>query len=499
MESKVSRRLTETVAQEVCDHIYAPRLARDFKTVFGYMSDLNQAHVLMLARCGLISPQAGKALAGGLLRMEAEGPEVVELDPQREDSYFNYEAHLIKLIGTDAGGRMHIARSRNDLTAALDRLRARDLLLDAGQALLQVEEHALDGAFRFRDAVMPGYTHLQPAQPVTYGFYLAGVAQSFERDYGRLVDAWARTNISPLGAGALAGTTFAIDRAAVAASLGFEGLVENTLDAVATRDFGLEILAGLSQIALGWSRVAQDYHVLVSHEFQTVEFPDRVTGTSSIMPQKKNPVVLEHLKGKAGHLLGLYVSSATAVKGTHFTNTIDGNREAMRGVWEAGEETLRCLSLFDLIISTGRPNAALMKRRVTEDFASATDLADVMVRDADLSFREAHHVVGGVVRAAMDAGLAADGITTQMVDDAAREQLGRPLGLDPEVVRRSLDPVASVAARTLPGGPAPEAVARSVESAQARLEDNRAALAEKRGRLQAVREALKRDMRELAA
>lgn len=499
MESKVSRRLTETVAQEVCDHIYAPRLARDFKTVFGYMSDLNQAHVLMLARCRLISPQAAKALAAGLLRMEEEGPEVVELDPQREDSYFNYEAHLIKLIGTDAGGRMHIARSRNDLTAALDRLRARDLLLDTGQALLQVEEHALDGAFRFRDAVMPGYTHLQPAQPVTYGFYLAGVAQAFERDHGRLVDAWARTNISPLGAGALAGTTFAIDRAAVAASLGFEGLVENTLDAVATRDFGLEILAGLSQIALGWSRVAQDYHVLVSHEFQTVEFPDRVTGTSSIMPQKKNPVVLEHLKGKAGHLLGLYVSSATAVKGTHFTNTIDGNREAMRGVWEAGEETLRCLSLFDLIISTGRPNAALMKRRVTEDFASATDLADVMVRDADLSFREAHHVVGGVVRAAMDAGLAADGITTEMVDDAAREQLGRPLGLDPEVVRRSLDPVASVAARTLPGGPAPEAVARSVETAQARLEENRATLAEKRGRLQAVRETLKRDLRELAA
>lgn len=499
MESKVSRRLTESVAQEVCDHIYAPRLARDFRNVFGYMSDLNQAHVLMLARCGLISPQAAKTLAAGLLRMEEEGPEVVELDPQREDSYFNYEAHLIKLIGTDAGGRMHIARSRNDLTAALDRIRARDLLLDASQALLQVEEHALDGAFRFRDAVMPGYTHLQPAQPVTYGFYLAGVAQAFERDHGRLVDAWARTNISPLGAGALAGTTFAIDRAGIAASLGFEGLVENTLDAVATRDFGLEILAGLSQIALGWSRVAQDYHVLVSHEFQTVEFPDRVTGTSSIMPQKKNPIVLEHLKGKAGHLLGLYVSSATAVKGTHFTNTVDGNRETMRGVWEAGEETLRCLSLFDLIISTGRPNAPLMKRRVTEDFASATDLADVMVRDADLSFREAHHVVGGVVRAAMDAGLAADGITTEMVDDAAREQLGRPLGLAPEVVRRSLDPAASVAARTLPGGPAPEAVARSVETAQARLEENRAALAAKRGRLQAARETLKRDLRELAA
>ncbi|QEL22264.1 argininosuccinate lyase [Bosea sp. F3-2] len=499
MESKVSRRLTEKVAEEVCEHIYAPRLARDFRTVFSHMSDLNQAHVLMLARRGLISPQAAKALAAGLLQMEQEGPEVVELDPEREDSYFNYEAHLIKLIGTEAGGRMHIARSRNDLTAALDRLRARDLLLDASQALLSVEEHALDGAFRFRDVVMPGYTHLQPAQPVTYGFYLAGVAQSLERDHGRLADAWSRTNISPLGAGALAGTTFAIDRDAVARSLGFEGLVENTLDAVATRDFGLEILSGLSQIALGWSRVAQDYHVMVSHEFQTIEFPDRVTGTSSIMPQKKNPVVLEHLKGKAGHLVGLYVASATAVKGTHFTNTIDGNREAMRGVWEAGEEVLRCLALFDLVIATARPNAPLMKRRVTEDFASATDLADLMVREADLSFREAHHVVGGVVRAAMDTGLAADGITTEMVDAAALEQLGRPLKLSAEAVRRCLNPAVGAAGRNLPGGPAPEAVARAVESAQARLETRRATLAAKRGRLQAAREVLKRDMRELAA
>lgn len=498
MESKVSRRLTEKVAQEVCDHIYAPRLAKDFKAVFGYMCDLNQAHVLMLANCGLLSPAAGKALARGLMQMEEDGPEAVELDPQREDSYFNFEAHLIKLIGTDVGGRMHIARSRNDLTAALDRLRARQLILDLRAAILEIQEHALDGAYRFRDVVMPGYTHLQPAQPITYGFYLAGVAQSLERDHQRLVDAWARTNISPLGAGALAGTTFAIDREAVAAALGFEGLVENTLDAVATRDFGLEILGDLSQIALAWSRVAQDYHVLVSHEFQTVEFPDRVTGTSSIMPQKKNPVVLEHLKGKAGHLLGLYVSSATAIKGTHFTNTIDGNREAMRGVWEGGEEALRCLSLLDLIISTGRPNVALMKRRVTEDFAAATDLADLMVREGGLSFREAHHVVGGVVRAAMDRGLASDGITTQMVDDAAREQLGRPLSLSADSVQRSLDPAVTLAERSLPGGPAPAAVARSVKLAEGRLALNRGSLAAQRTRLHATRETLKQKLRELA-
>jgi argininosuccinate lyase len=499
MESKVSKRLTEPVAQEVCDNIYAPRLARDFRNVFEYMTDLNQAHVLMLARRGLIAPEAARKIAEGLVKMEAEGPDAVTLDPQREDSYFNYEAHLIGLIGPDAGGRMHIARSRNDINATIDRMRARDLLLDAGAALCAIEEHALGGALQFRDTVMTGYTHLQPAQPVTYGFYLAGVAQAVERDSQRLADAWPRVNMSALGAGALAGTTFGIDREAVAISLGFDGLIENTLDAVASRDFGLEILSCLTQIAIGWSRVAQDYHVMVSHEFQTIDFPDRVTGTSSIMPQKKNPVVLEHLKGKSGHLLGLYVASATALKGTHFTNTIDGNRESMRAVWEGGEEVLRCLPLLDLIVSTARPNARLMKHRVTENFASATDLADVLVRDAGLSFREAHHVVGAVVRAAMDRGLAADGITTEMVDDAARDQLGHALGLAAELVRRSLDPAASVAARTLPGGPAPGAVTRNVEAAQIRLEGRRAGLAAKRGLLEAARERLKRDISELAA
>lgn len=491
MESKVSRRLTESVADLVCEHIYAPRLARDFAAVFGHMSDLNQAHTVMLTTQELISRETARTLAQGLLRMEEEGPAVVALDPQREDSYFNYEAHLIGLIGADAGGRMHIARSRNDLGAALDRLRARDIVLEVGASLTEVQAHALDGALRFRDVVMPGYTHLQPAQPITYGFYLAAVAAAFERDGDRLVDAWARINRNPLGAGALAGTTFAIDRHLTSRLLGFDGLVENTLDAVASRDFALELLGDLSQIAIGWSRVAQDYFVMVSHEFGTVEFPDRVTGTSSIMPQKKNPVVLEHLKGKAGHLLGLYVASATAIKGTNFTNTIDANREGMRALWEAGEETLRCLPLFDLVIATARPNPALMARRVREDFAAATDLADTLVREAGLSFREAHHVVGAAVRAAMDGGLSADGITSAMTDAAALGEIGRALGLPEELVRRSLDPTVTLAARDLPGGPAPQAVTRSVAAAQERLAARRAWLAARRADLDAARAELK--------
>ncbi len=499
MHSKVSRRLTEMVAPEVCEHIYAPRLGRDFATVFNDMTDLNQAHVLMLARQGVISPETSRMLAAGLLRMEKEGPSVVEVDPQREDAYFNYEAHLIGLIGQEAGGRMHIARSRNDLGATLDRMRARDLILTTAGALADIIEHALERALEFRDVVMPGYTHLQPAQPTTFGFYMAAIGAAFERDAGRLMDNWSRTNLNALGAGALAGTTFAIDRQMTMRLLGFDGLVENTLDAVASRDFGLELLGNFNQVAIGWSRIAQDFYVMVSHEFQTIEFPDRVTGTSSIMPQKKNPVVLEHLKGKAGHLLGLYVNSAVALKGTNFTNTIDGNREGMRAVWEAGSEMGHCLPLFDLVVSTARPNAALMAMRVKQDFASATDLADLMVREASLSFREAHHVVGGVVRAAMDRKLDASEITTEMVDQAAVDVTGHPLGLPAERVRESLDPAASVAARTVPGGPAPKAAEASVAAARGRLDGLRATIAGHRTRLAEARATLKRDIAALAS
>jgi argininosuccinate lyase len=499
MTSKVSRRLTEPVSPEVCEHIYAPRLERDFRAVFPYMSDINQAHVLMLAAQKLIDSDAARALASGLIKMETSGPAAVELDPQREDSYFNYEAHLIGLIGPDAGGRMHIARSRNDLGATLDRMRARDAILDISAALCDIQDHALNGAIQFRHVVMPGYTHLQPAQPITYGFYLSGIAAAFERDAQRLMNGWASTNLNPLGAGALAGTTFDIDRALTSKLLGFDGLLENALDAVASRDFGLELLANLSQIAVGWSRVVQDYYVMVSHEFQTIEFPDRVTGTSSIMPQKKNPVVLEHLKGKAGHLLGLFVTASTALKGTNFTNTIDGNRESMRALFEATEEAKHCLPLFDLVVSCAKPNAALMARRVSEDFASATDLADELVRSEGLSFREAHHIVGGVVRQAMDLGLSADGITSAMIDEAARQQIGKELHLSADHVRRCLDPEASLASRRHPGGPAPAEVERAVLAARERLERRREQLASRRSGLEAARANLKQQIRALAS
>ncbi|HSB69729.1 MAG TPA: argininosuccinate lyase [Candidatus Methylomirabilis sp.] len=498
MESKVSRRLKEPAAREVCDNIYAPRLTRDFGAVFAYMTDLNQAHVLMLHTCGLISREVARQLAGGLLTMEQAGPGAVTLDPQREDAYFNYEAHLIGLVGTNAGGRLHIARSRNDLGAALDRMRARDALLDLVDGVLQVRGQALAQAERHAGVVMPGYTHLQPAQPVTFGWYLLGIAQALERDGQRLDQAYPRLNRNPLGAGALAGTTFPIDRQETARLLGFSGLVDHGLDAVASRDFVLEILSALSLLGITWSRLAQDFYVMTSYEFQSVEFPDSVTGTSSMMPQKKNPVVLEHLKGQTGHILGAFLAAGTAFRATSFTNTIDGNRDGVRALWEAAQEAQRCLRLADLIVRTATPVPAIMLKRAQENFGTATDLADLLVRDADLAFREAHHVVGAVVRTAMDRGLAAHQITSAMVDAAALQVVGRALKLPEAAVSRSLDPVSSVEGRTLRGGPARGAVLELVAEGRQRLAAERRAAEARRTSLADARATLKRELAALA-
>ena len=281
------------------------------------------------------------------------------------------------------------------------------------------------------------------------------------------------------------GTSFAIDREATARLLGFAAPVGNTLDAVASRDFALELLSALSVLAVTWSRVAQDFYVWCTHEFQMVDFPDSVASTSSIMPQKKNPVVLEHLKGRAAAVIGQMMTAMM-------------NARAVRALWTAGREGLDCLRLLELAMRTATPNAALMLRRATADFASATELADALVKHADLSFRDAHHVVGAVVRDAMDRGLPANEMSGAMLQAAAVAQIGRSVTLPDDVVRDCLDPVRSLRARTLTGGPAPDAVRKSIAALRADLDRSRAVNAERKAAIAAVRADLRRKVAQRA-
>jgi argininosuccinate lyase len=494
--SKVSARLREGVAPEIVANITLPRLA-GFEDTFELLGDINKAHVVMLAERGLLSRKHAGVLLSGILEMEAAGAAAVTLDPGLEDAYFNYEAHLIAQVGADIGGRLHIGRSRNDLGATLDRLRGRAVLIDLVDILLKLRITVIEQAERYADAVMPGYTHLQPAQPMTYGFYLAGLAQALERHTQRVADTLAHMNVCPLGAAAFAGTPFSIDRTRTAELLGFDSYIDNALDSVASRDFMLESLANMSLLAVLWSRVAQDYYVWSTHEFGLIEFPDSVATTSSIMPQKKNPVVLEYLKGRSGQFAATLVEATMGIKGTHFSHSGEASRVALAGFWPTSREAVRSLKLFELVVRTAEPVQAHALKQAAEDFSTVTGLADLLVRDYDLSFRAAHHVVGAVVRKALDQGIPANRIDAAMVEAAALEKLDKRLRLDRDAVRACLDPAANVDARRSAGGPNPAVVRAHLAEARTRLSSAGSSLQAWRERLARARENLQTAARKL--
>jgi len=263
---------------------------------------------------------------------------------------------------------------------------------------------------------------------------------------------------------------------------------------VASRDFAWEILSAITIAAVTWGRVAQDLYVWATPEFGLIDFPDSVAGTSSIMPQKKNPVVLEYLKGKGGHMLGLLTGALGALKGTHFTHSGDGNRESMRGFWDAVEEGRRCASLLKLVLEHAEPQRVNMLTKARRDFSSATDLADMLVRDAGMSFREAHHVVGAVVREALDRHIPACEIDSDMVDRATLNVTGRAVRVEAEAVTRCLDPEQGVAARLSEGGPAPMRVREQVAVQRDELARDRCAIEVVVNQVAAAREAMQEAM-----
>ena len=498
MESKVSGLLDEAPASEIQNLVYGPRLENDFRNVFAAMTEVNQAHVVMLAETRILEPQIARTLAATLLDLEAAGAAAFPLDPAREDTYFNYEAKVIEVAGPDVGGSMHVARSRNDLKVAIDRMRSRTACLDIQHALAAVRDTLLERAQAFAHVVMPGYTHLQPAQPTTFGYYLLGFAEAFERDHQRFADAYKRVNLNPLGACAFAGTSFPVDRHRTQELLGFDELLEHNQDAVASRDFAVELLAACALLGLTWSRLAQDIYVMITYEFQTVHFPDRVFGTSSIMPQKKNPTVIEHLRGRAAQLMGSLMTTMAAIKGTNFSISIDGFFDALRGYYDSLKETTDGLTLLEMVVRTAEPDEARMLDLVRSNFATVTDLTDALVREAGLSFRDAHHVVGAAVRLAVARGLKADEITTGLLEEAAGEVSARSISIDPETVRRSLDPTGAVAGRDGIGGPAPAEVLRMIGDARARLDGDRSWIRERRDRIEEARALLRKEITALA-
>ena len=420
----------------------------------------SKAHVAMLAAQGIVGEDDARQIDEGLDAIAAEYErDGVPEDWSLEDIHMTVEARLTELIGPVAG-KLHTARSRNDQVATDFRVWALDAMQAAEAGLATLQRALVTRAGEHADTVMPGFTHLQAAQPVTLGHHLLAYYEMFRRDRSRFADARARADECPLGSAALAGTGFAIDRDATAKALGFARPTANSLDAVSDRDFALDYLMAASQCALHLSRLAEEIIIWASQPFGFVRLPDTLSTGSSIMPQKKNPDAAELVRGHAGRIVGAATALMVTMKGLPLAYSKD-MQDDKPPVFEAHGLLQLCLAAMEAMIADCSFNEARMREVAGAGHPTATDLADWLVRTHGVPFREAHHVAGAAVKAADEHGCD--------LPDLPLDALQAIDGRIDESVRDLLTLDASVAARTSYGGAAPERVREQVAAAREAL------------------------------
>jgi len=354
------------------------------------------AHVLMLEKQKIIDSDIAKQLLPALLELHDEGIPDEAFDDRFEDVHAGIESILIDAVGAEVGGRMHMGRSRNDEVATCIRMKLRDDILKQMAALLKVREVLVALASQHIESAMPGFTHLQHAQPTTLAHHLLSYEQSFSRDFDRLKDAYIRVNQSPLGAAAFASTGYPINRELTARFLGFEGLVKNTMDAVATRDFALEALSDLSILMANVSRLCEDLILWSTSFVKFVTLDDAFCSTSSIMPQKKNPDIAEIMRAKTGSVFGAYTGALLTVKGLQMSYNRD-LQELTPNIWRGMRDAKESLRLLIDMLSSATFDTARMKEEAGKGFSTATELADTLVRSYGIPFRTAHNIVARAV------------------------------------------------------------------------------------------------------
>jgi argininosuccinate lyase len=427
----------------------------------------SRAHAAMLAANGIVSAQDVAAIDQGLAQIAEEYAEGgVPEDLDREDIHMTVESRLAELIGP-AAGRLHTARSRNDQVATDFRLWVRDATDQVEAGLLALQTALVARADEHADSVMPGFTHLQVAQPVTLGHHLMAYYEMIARDRSRFADARARLNLCPLGAAALAGTGFPIDREATATALGFDGPTRNSLDSVSDRDFALDYLMAATQCALHLSRLAEEFIIWASQPYGFVSLPDSYSTGSSIMPQKRNPDAAELVRGHSGRIAGCMVALTMTMKGLPLAYSKD-MQDDKPPVFEAHDLLGLAIAAMTGMVETTLFKTVRMRAAAEAGFSTATDLADWLVRAADIPFREAHHITGRAVKLAEERNLALSDLpldALQAIDARIDDRIFAALTVD-----------ASVAARKSYGGTAPDQVRARIAEAKKAL-DQRATAA----------------------
>ena len=430
------------------------------KRLYAHDIGASKAHCEMLVACGIVDEADGAAILSGLDRILAEIEDgEFAFSRRREDIHMNIEARLTELIGP-AAGRLHTARSRNDQVATDLRLWLRDRIDEADAALGALQASLIDRAEQHAASVMPGLTHLQAAQPITLGHHLLAYVEMLGRDRGRLADARRRLNESPLGAAALAGTPYPIDRNRTAQALGFDRPAANALDAVSDRDFVLEFLAAAAIAASHLSRLGEELVLWCSAQFGFVRLGDGFTTGSSIMPQKRNPDAAELVRAKTGRIVGALTSLLVVMKGLPLAYSKD-MQEDKEPLFDAADTLGLAISAMTGMIRDAEFDTGAMRTAAERGFVTATDLADWLVRERGMPFREAHRITGALVKRAEEAGCDLAGLpleTLKGVEPGLTEEVYDVLRVD-----------RAVAARDSLGGTAPGRVLEAVRRARERF------------------------------
>ena len=418
---------------------------------------INEAHVAMLMEQKIIDWPNGVKLLQALSELESK----MKLKPYLEDVHVAVEEEVNKKVGQEIGGNLHIAKSRNDQVSTAIRIELRQNLLDLMNSVINLQEALTKLAGKHVRTVVPGYTHLHPAQPVTFAHYLLSYVDMLERDSQRLEETYQRVNLCPMGAGALATSSFPIDRDRVAELLGFSEVLENSIDAVSSRDFILETMADLTIIAVGISRLVEDLILWSSPSFGIIDLPDSFSSTSSIMPQKKNPDVLEVIRARTSYILGNFLTSAATMKALPSGYNMDFQEITPR-LWESLENVTGSLDMLSRLVTNLKASKNVFSNPLLK-FSTSTELANTLVRKYKVPFRTAHKIVGSLIRTLIEHKLSFSDVTPELLQKVMQDSLGLSLEINVEDIHESIDPLKFVESHNARGGPSPTEVKRMLK------------------------------------
>jgi argininosuccinate lyase len=460
--------------------------------IAAHVVKINLAHTVSLVRSGAVDPLRG----GRCLQLLLSYPSRPSPASGAEDFHQQLEQEAVDSLGVEVAGYINLGKSRNDQVATAIRMELRTCVLELIAAVLDLQQELLKTAKDNGEVLLPGYTHLQRAQPVTLAHYAFAYTDAHQRNVERLFELFRRVNVSPMGSAALGGTSVRVGRRFVSKALGFEGVVENAMDAVASRDVAVEALSTATMVMLDVSRMAEEQVLWSSREFGFVELADEYSASSSIMPQKKNPVVAEVARAKAGSVIGRLVSVCTIVKALPYAYNLD-LQEVTPHLWSALDDTLASVRLLGRSYSAAKFNERRISDSIGGDYSTATALADYLTKEHALSFREAHSMVGELVRSSVESGIPLEAIAVRDLPRVS-QKFGKKVVINLQVAKSVLDPRRFLGGISTEGGANPAFIPRELDKRSRILRRNRARLDAETSSLEASAKELIRISRSMA-